>query len=266
MTLLLSWSSRRACCGGSVTHASPTSGRDVSRSATADARGADRPGRDDRAQRALLHHRGLVPPPIRRGRSGYYSADHVARLELVQELQSHGFTLAAIEKYVAGIPARRDARGHRAAPHDARALAGRAARRADAGRARQAGRPHAGRRRPGDADRARHRRPRPSAAATRGHRAPVGRARAARPRLPARGRAGGRRGVRRARPPIAEELYGCSGRRSGRRTRSPESRPDEAARGRGAAQAAVDGVPGDGLRGGDGRHQARGDRPRAADD
>jgi hypothetical protein len=29
----------------------------------------------------------------------------VARLELVQELQSHGFTLAAIEKYVARIPA-----------------------------------------------------------------------------------------------------------------------------------------------------------------
>ena len=49
--------------------------------------------------------RGLVPPPVRRGRSGYYSADHVARLELVQDLQSHGFTLAAIEKYVAGIPA-----------------------------------------------------------------------------------------------------------------------------------------------------------------
>jgi DNA-binding transcriptional MerR regulator len=49
--------------------------------------------------------RGLVPPPIRRGRSGFYSADHVARLELVQDLQSHGFTLAAIERYVAGIPA-----------------------------------------------------------------------------------------------------------------------------------------------------------------
>jgi DNA-binding transcriptional MerR regulator len=49
--------------------------------------------------------RGLVPPPVRRGRSGYYTADHVARLELVQDLQSHGFTLAAIEKYVAGIPA-----------------------------------------------------------------------------------------------------------------------------------------------------------------
>jgi DNA-binding transcriptional MerR regulator len=49
--------------------------------------------------------KGLVPPPIRRGRSGYYTADHVARLQLVQELQGHGFTLSAIEKYVAGIPA-----------------------------------------------------------------------------------------------------------------------------------------------------------------
>ena len=48
--------------------------------------------------------KGLVPPPIRKGRSGYYSPDHVARLELVQELQSHGFTLSAIEKYVAGLP------------------------------------------------------------------------------------------------------------------------------------------------------------------
>ncbi len=48
--------------------------------------------------------KGLIPPPIRRGRSGYYTPDHVARLELVRELQSHGFTLAAIEKYVAGIP------------------------------------------------------------------------------------------------------------------------------------------------------------------
>lgn len=48
--------------------------------------------------------RGLVPPPIRRGRSGYYSSDHVARLELVLELQSHGFTLAAIERYVSALP------------------------------------------------------------------------------------------------------------------------------------------------------------------
>ena len=48
--------------------------------------------------------RGLVPPPIRRGRSGYYSPEHVVRLELVQELQAHGFTLSAIERYVARIP------------------------------------------------------------------------------------------------------------------------------------------------------------------
>lgn len=49
--------------------------------------------------------RGLVPPPHKKGRSGYYSAQHLARLELVSELQSHGFTLSAIEKYVSSIPA-----------------------------------------------------------------------------------------------------------------------------------------------------------------
>ena len=49
--------------------------------------------------------RGLVPAPIRRGRSGYYGPDHVARLELVRELQGHGFTLSAIERYVDAIPA-----------------------------------------------------------------------------------------------------------------------------------------------------------------
>jgi DNA-binding transcriptional MerR regulator len=49
--------------------------------------------------------KGLVPPPLRRGRNGYYTADHVARLQLVLELQGHGFTLSAIERYVAGIPA-----------------------------------------------------------------------------------------------------------------------------------------------------------------
>src|SRR3954467_1895667 len=59
--------------------------------------------------------KGLVPPPIRRGRSGYYSPDHVARLELVRELQGHGFTLSAIERYLAGIPA--DARPEDIALH-----------------------------------------------------------------------------------------------------------------------------------------------------
>lgn len=49
--------------------------------------------------------RGLVPPPVRQGRSGRYTAEHVVRLELVSELQAHGFTLAAIERYMARIPA-----------------------------------------------------------------------------------------------------------------------------------------------------------------
>lgn len=48
--------------------------------------------------------KGLLPPPIRRGRSGYYTGEHVARLELVRELQGHGFTLAAIAGYVSAIP------------------------------------------------------------------------------------------------------------------------------------------------------------------
>lgn len=49
--------------------------------------------------------RCLLPPPIRRGRSGYYSSEHVVRLELVRELQAHGFTLSAIEGYMSRIPA-----------------------------------------------------------------------------------------------------------------------------------------------------------------
>ncbi len=49
--------------------------------------------------------RGLIPPPRREGRNGYYGAGHLARLELVKELQAHGFTLAAIEGYLEQIPA-----------------------------------------------------------------------------------------------------------------------------------------------------------------
>ena len=49
--------------------------------------------------------RGLIPPPLMQGRVGSYGADHLARLELVRELQAHGFTLAAIERYLARIPA-----------------------------------------------------------------------------------------------------------------------------------------------------------------
>ena len=49
--------------------------------------------------------RGLIPPPVRRGRVGYYGPEHIARLDLVRELQAHGFTLQAIEGYLDRIPA-----------------------------------------------------------------------------------------------------------------------------------------------------------------
>jgi DNA-binding transcriptional MerR regulator len=47
---------------------------------------------------------GLIPPPTRRGRMAYYSPQHRARLELIRALQDHGFTLAAIEKYLNRLP------------------------------------------------------------------------------------------------------------------------------------------------------------------
>lgn len=49
--------------------------------------------------------KGLVPPPAKRGRSAVYHREHVARFELLQELQGHGLSLAAIEKFFEGIPA-----------------------------------------------------------------------------------------------------------------------------------------------------------------
>jgi DNA-binding transcriptional MerR regulator len=46
--------------------------------------------------------RGLVPPPELRGRTGYYNEDHVARIELIRELQSQGFNLEAIRRLIEG--------------------------------------------------------------------------------------------------------------------------------------------------------------------
>lgn len=42
--------------------------------------------------------RGLLPPPEVRDRVGYYGPEHVARLRLIQELQSEGFNLAGIKR------------------------------------------------------------------------------------------------------------------------------------------------------------------------
>lgn len=41
--------------------------------------------------------RGLLPPPEVRARTGYYNADHVARLKLILELQAAGHSLAGIK-------------------------------------------------------------------------------------------------------------------------------------------------------------------------
>lgn len=46
--------------------------------------------------------RGLLPPPRLVGRTGYYGGEHVARLTLVRDLLAQGYTLAAVQKSVAG--------------------------------------------------------------------------------------------------------------------------------------------------------------------
>src|SRR5713226_4982214 len=48
------------------------------------------------------HTRGLLPAPEVRSRVGYYNADHVARLRLIQDLQADGFNLASIERLLSG--------------------------------------------------------------------------------------------------------------------------------------------------------------------
>lgn len=47
---------------------------------------------------------GLLPAPARRGRMAWYDDAHLARLEMIRALQGHGFTLQAIEKYLASLP------------------------------------------------------------------------------------------------------------------------------------------------------------------
>src|ERR671930_2606976 len=48
--------------------------------------------------------RGLLPPPELRGRTGYYGSEHLARIELIQELQGQGFNLEAIRRLVEAAP------------------------------------------------------------------------------------------------------------------------------------------------------------------
>src|SRR5437763_10976097 len=46
--------------------------------------------------------RGLVPPPVLRGRTGYYGPEHVTRIELIRELQGEGVNLEGIRRLLEG--------------------------------------------------------------------------------------------------------------------------------------------------------------------
>ena len=46
--------------------------------------------------------RGLLPPPEVRGRTGYYGPEHVARLQLIREMQAQGFNLVSIGHLLKG--------------------------------------------------------------------------------------------------------------------------------------------------------------------
>jgi DNA-binding transcriptional MerR regulator len=50
--------------------------------------------------------RGLLPPPEIRGRTGFYGPEHLARLELIRELQTEGLNLEAIRRIIESTPDR----------------------------------------------------------------------------------------------------------------------------------------------------------------
>jgi DNA-binding transcriptional MerR regulator len=50
----------------------------------------------------MYQHRGLLAPPEKRGRVGYYGPEHQARLALIAELQERGFSLAGIKELLDG--------------------------------------------------------------------------------------------------------------------------------------------------------------------
>src|SRR5690349_11936748 len=48
--------------------------------------------------------RGLLPPPIVRGRTGYYGQDHLDRVRLIVDLQAEGLNLSAIKRFLRSTP------------------------------------------------------------------------------------------------------------------------------------------------------------------
>ena len=61
------------------------------------ARAADATVRNLRA----YQDRGLLPPPAKRGRTGIYTGDHLARLRLINQLLDRGYTLGNIAELIA---------------------------------------------------------------------------------------------------------------------------------------------------------------------
>ncbi len=65
---------------------------------------AQRVGMTARNVRAY-QSRGLIPPPVLKGRTGYYDQEQVARLELIRDLQAEGFNLESIKRILERAPA-----------------------------------------------------------------------------------------------------------------------------------------------------------------
>ncbi len=53
----------------------------------------------------LYQTRGLLPPPRKEGRVGFYDEGHRRRLDLITKLQERGFSLASIKELVDGMAA-----------------------------------------------------------------------------------------------------------------------------------------------------------------
>ena len=51
----------------------------------------------------LYQNKGLVLPPIKRGRVGYYDERHLERLRAIAQLQARGFSLAGIKELLDGM-------------------------------------------------------------------------------------------------------------------------------------------------------------------
>ena len=48
--------------------------------------------------------KGLIPGPTLAGRTGLYEAEHLARLQLIKDMQGAGFNLTAIKRLLAQVP------------------------------------------------------------------------------------------------------------------------------------------------------------------